>query len=482
MTKNSSNTKRPARSLRRLLLGATVLASVGFVGAKAQADTFADALVMAIQNNPAYDVAVAQVQGLDENVSQARAGQRPTVLGTAAVNVDATAATDPTVVNGVQSDSTDVDVPATLGVRVTQNIYDGGRTSNAVDEAYASVRSGRASLTATEQTVLLEAVRAYVDVLEAQENLTLAQNNVRVIGRELEAAEDRFEVGEVTRTDVSQARARLAEARAGMSSAMGALGTAKQAYIRAVGAPADSLAPLPPLPELPATLEEAQAIAERMHPSVRAAREAVSAASFNVREQLGGLLPTVDLTGDLSAASDIDANDGSTFGAGVGVEGAWSIFQGGALRSQVRQADALADQRRAELFDTARLVLEAVGTAWENLNTARATIAANREQIKAAEVAFAGVQEEAKVGSRTTLDVLDAETELLDARVGLVNSESDEYTAAYELLSSIGLLTVNHLGLDVAVYNPEPNYQAAQRLEAGYEETEDTDWRYNFQP
>ncbi|MBX2856999.1 MAG: TolC family outer membrane protein [Rhodobacteraceae bacterium] len=469
-----SKQERGVAALRRALMGAAAFGVLAIASSPASSETLADALVTAIGNNPSYDAAVAQLRGVDETVAQARAGQRPTITGRAFTGLAASG--DP---GGDNIDGTSANTGVSATIR--QNLYDGGQTDNAVDEAFATVRSARNSLVQAEQTVLLNAVSAYVEVLRSQENVDLTSNNVSVIKQQLTAARDRFDVGEVTRTDVAQAEARLAEAQSNFVTAKGVLGQARQSYIRAVGGAPLELAPLPPLPDLPASLEEAESIAERNHPSIQASREAVEAASFNVREAQGGLLPTLDLVGDLSAQNDLTEED-TTLGVSGQLEAVVPIYQGGVLRSNIRQAQALAAQRRAELFDTARQIREQAGVAWENLLSSRARIESNKQQIRANEVAFEGVQEEAKVGSRTTLDVLDAEQELLDARVNLVNAESDEYVAGYELLSAIGLLTVSHLGLDAEVYNPGPNYQAAQNPESGFAESEDTEWRSNYRP
>lgn len=468
-------------SARRVLMCGAAAAALIAAGPRAQAETFADALVMALEVNPAYDAAVASLQGLDETVALARAGMRPSVSGDVRLGGS---------VSSVESSVTDgrVTAPAASAtLSVTQSLYDGGQTANATEEALANVRAGRAALIGTEQTVLLEAVVAYVDVSRTAENVVLSENNVRVISRELDAAQDRFEVGEVTRTDVAQAKARLAESRAALSTARGVHGSARQAYLRAIGKLPEDLAPLPPLPELPASLEEAQAIAEKTHPSILSAQAAIAAASSNVREEVGGTLPSLDFVGSLSSSyADIGSNGFNTSSDAVTASGEFRatipLYAGGGLRAEVRRAQALASQERAELFDATRLILEDVGQAWENLQSAQATIVSNRESITANEIAFEGVQEEAKVGSRTTLDVLDAETALLNSRVALVDSLGDEYVAAYQLLSAMGLLTASHLGLDVIVYDPEPNLARAQEFGAGYEDTADTEWLRSYQP
>lgn len=460
-------------TLKTALFLTTALATAGFATAKAE--TLADALVMAMETDPNLAAARANLQALDENVAQARAGQRPTITGGASAGTVYSRRNTPTSNQSTRN-------PIDLNVTATQNLYDGGQTANAVESAYATVLGGRYDLIQVEQETLLAAVSAYVEVLRLTQNVEIAQNNVRVINEERIAARNRLEVGETTVTDVAQAEARLAEAEANLAQFRGLLGQARQTYRRAIGAPPTDLAPLPPLPTLPASLDEAQAIADRNHPQIGAARRAVDAASAAVRQAMGAKLPQVDLSASASSGREGINSDSRETDLSATLNVTVPIYQGGVLNSEVRQAQALASQRRAELQDATRLIFEDVGVAWENLMSTRATIRANREQIRAAEIAFNGVQEEAKAGARTTLDVLDAEQELLEARVALVDSISEEYIASYELLSAMGLLTASHLGLDVEPYDPDPAYQGVQGLNVGWDDDDDTEWRHSWRP
>ncbi|MCI4661941.1 MAG: TolC family outer membrane protein [Neomegalonema sp.] len=445
----------------------------------AQAETLADALVTAVDTSPTLAASRARLRTLDELAEQARAGGRPSIAGTGSVGARSIYARRNRSSDFSHSGTT----PASIGLSGSQMLYDGGQTANAVSGAEADIDTGRFDVRQTEQNVLLEAVTSYVEVLRAQENVAISRNNVGVIGRQLSAAQDRFDVGEVTRTDVAQARARRAQSQATLQTNLGTLGQARQSYIRAVGTAPLDLAPLPPMPDLPESLEEAIAIAENQHPAIIADQNAVKSASFGVRQAIGGTLPSVDLTGDVGAAANSSTQNRDALSAEVALEASVPLYQGGALSSRVRAAQALVSQRRAELFETTRLVKEQVGVAWETLKAARATIEASQAQIRAAQVAFDGVREEAKVGSRTTLDVLDAEQELLDARFALVNARSDEYVAGYQLLAAIGLLTVEHLGLNTQNYDPAQIDQPQNGNTLGtWPETEDTEWLNSWRP
>ncbi|MEO1329619.1 MAG: TolC family outer membrane protein [Pseudomonadota bacterium] len=464
-----------ARLRRSAALGAAAALALLPLAQSASAETLSDALAEAVRNSARIEAQRQVVFGQDENVEQARSGLRPSITGQASAGAVHT--------DNSESPKSSQRRPTSLSLTGTQTLYDGGQTQNAVDSASATVRGAEQTLVQTEQTVLLDAVDAYVSVLAAEENVALASNNVRVIGEALEAAQDRFEVGEVTRTDVAQAEARLAEARATLTQQQGVLNQERVSYQRQIGSAPGRLAALPALPPLPASLDDAVAIARRDHPSITAARFNVDSASATVRQARGALLPQISAQGVLQGVSEGTNDTSGQFSASAEVTITVPFYQGGALRSEVFQSQALADQRRAELSQTTREIIESVGIAWQNLITARAQIDSNRSQIRAARIALEGVQEEAKVGARTTLDVLDAEQELLDAQTTLVDSRSQEYIAAYSLLSAIGRLTVAHLDLDVELRpRGRPSYVGGQPLSRALPQTEDTQWRRNWRP
>lgn len=452
-----------------------VAVSLAFAHAPARADTLAEALAAAYETNPQLIAARAGLRATDEQVNQARAGMRPRVSGTIGYDLEAT---DGSRLGADRSD------PFSAGVEASQSLYDGGQTFNAVRGRIADVSAARARLAGAEQDVLLAAVQAYVDVLRDEEFVDLARNNVRVIAEQLRASEDRFEVGEVTRTDVSQARARLAEANANLASFSGQLERSRQIYREVIGTEPQTLASVPPLPPLPVSQEEAVAVALENHPEVIAARFEEISAARDVRAQIGGLLPSVSLRSSVGYNdSGIFANrDSDQTSASIGVQATIPFYQGGAQYSRVRQAQALASEARATITTAARNRRRATEAAWSDLLVARATIRAGREQVEAAQLAFEGVREEAIVGSRTTLDVLDAEQELLNARTQLVASIRDEYVAGYNLLAAVGALTAADRGLTVAAYDPEINYDDVNDRSFGFEPTDDTVWEEFWRP
>ncbi|MEO1000167.1 MAG: TolC family outer membrane protein, partial [Pseudomonadota bacterium] len=401
----------------------------------------------------------ASVRAADEGVAISRAALRPQIGANAGASV------------ADESDGLGASTSVSGSIDGTLLIYDGGATFAATDAAQANVLAARESLRLTEQDVLLATVTAYNDILASIRFVELSRSNVRVLTEELQAAQDRFEVGEVTRTDVAQARARVEAARAELAANTGILAIAREAFLAVVGEPAVDLAPPPPIPPLPATREEAETIAMRRHPALGAARFAEQAATFEVAEARAAFRPNVSLTGSVGVgrtSSEIGLPGGSTrvtsseADVSAGIVASVPIYTGGANSAGVRLAIANVEAAKSDLQDTARTIRQLVGNAWAELRVARASIQASREGIRAARIAFEGVREEALLGARTTLDVLDAEEELLEAQVTLADAERDEYVAAYELLSAMGLLSVAHLGLSVEEYDPTVNYDRVQ--------------------
>ncbi|MGB0496818.1 MAG: TolC family outer membrane protein [Rubricella sp.] len=433
-----------------LRLTAAFLAITLGGGSAASAQTLTEALERAYATSPALELSRAAVRAADEGVPQARAGARPNVTA----NARAGLASQDGIFGEEPLDS------QSLSLNGSVRVFDGGATDASVNAAMAVVTQARADLAGTEQNVLLAAVTAYVDVLRDTQFVRLARNNVRVINSQLEAAQDRFEVGEVTRTDVAQARSRLAAARSNLVANEGALNRSREAYVAAIGDVPTELAPTPPLPALPTTLAEAEAMAMRMAPSLVAARQAVEEAEYGIELARAGFRPTVDVTGSVTSSSSVLDDTSDT--AEIGISASVPLYRGGALSSAVRQAVARKEQAEAALQETARSVRRSVADAWSGLEVSRASIQASRERITAARIAFEGVREEARLGARTTLAVLDAEQELLDALTNLAAAERDEYVAAYQLLASVGLLNATHLGLAVDIYDPTRNYDAVQ--------------------
>ncbi|GIX18106.1 MAG: type I secretion protein TolC [Rhodothalassiaceae bacterium] len=461
--------------MKKAIAGAVVaafgLAASGVMGQPARAETLKEALSAAYQTNPDLLAARAQQRALDETVSRATSRWRPNLSGQ--VQIFETDSNNRTLRQRDQSVVSDLDVKGRneiYSLRADQNIFRGFRNFNELKGARANVFAGRADLLNTEQQVLLDAVTAYVDVLRDQAVLKLNDNNVTVLQRQLDATRDRFEVGEVTRTDVAQAEARLAGAKAQRAQAAAALEASRATYRRVIGHFPETLEEAPALPPLPASEDEAMAIALEENPLIIAARYRELAARYDIKVAKGAMLPSVDafasyqrsespsvtfdpLILDFGPARNI--RKAKTYGVTVTIP----LYQSGAEYSDIRRSKQVRSQRLLQIVGAERLVSQNVRTAWENFRAAEAQIASTEAQVRANEIALEGVKQEALVGSRTTLDVLNAEQELLDARVNLVRARRDHYVAGFSLLSAIGRLNAKALDLPVELYDPEEYYR-----------------------
>lgn len=405
------------------------------------AETLADTLIAAYRNSNLLDQNRALLRAADEDVATAVATMRPVLNFIAG-----------TTYSNLRPDR----LTATVGLSAEITIYDFGRSQLAVEAAKESVLATREALVDIEQQVLLAAVQAYVTVKLSEETLALRQANERLITQELRAARDRFELGEVTRTDVALAEARLAAARSELVQAQGDLIIAREDFKLAVGREPGNLAPLPAPPRIPGTLAEARSVAERTHPNIRRSQREVTVAELNMGRAKAGMNPT------LGASASIELDDQGEVSESAGIQLSQTIYAGGRLSALYRQALAGRDQARAVLHQTVAEVQNAVGQTWASLAVAAASIEAADRQIRASQTAFDGVREEAALGARTTLDVLDAEQDLLEARTARISAEAQRYIAVYQLLSSMGLLTVDHLGLGIPTYDPAAYYNAVK--------------------
>lgn len=416
-----------------------------------QAETLADALSSAYRNSNLLDQNRAVLRAADEDLAQAVASLRPTVtLGLDALWGRSRAASLLGVEGRVDS------LNGSLNLTAQLTVLDFGRGKLAQDAAREGIMATRQALVDLEQQVLLAAVQAFVGVQLNQEILALRQSNVRLITQELRAAQDRFEVGEITRTDVAIAEARLASARSLLADAEGDLMVAREGYKLAVGAYPGNLAPLPAAPRLPASLSQAREIALRTHPAIKQAQHESTLADINVNRAKAETRPNVTLRGSMGLESGGDRTDS------IGLSLNQTLYAGGRLNSLARQAMAQRDGVKAALLQTTALVDQGLGNAWANLSVATASIESGRLQVTSAQTAFDGVREEARLGARTTLDVLNAEQELLSARVTRVSAEATRYISVYALLSSMGLLTVDHLKLGIPTYDPEGYFNAVR--------------------
>lgn len=408
------------------------------------------ALAETYARNPALEAARAELRAVDETYSQAVSGFRPSVSGDASYISTHTDA-------GAVAAGAD---PKVIELEVTQPLYRGGSTVASVKRSESVIKAQRALLHVTEQQILLNAVTAFMDVLRDQQLLDLNLNNEKVLRNHLEASRQRFKLGDVTRTDVSQSESRLADAVADRVAAEGQLKKSRAAFESVIGLPPDNLeAPAVNLP-LPASLEQALAEADTKNPAIIYAHYITVAAEAGTRSISGELLPQIDLTGGIGRTYDTAGGASRADDTSLALRATIPIFSGGgSVYSRIRQARQVEEQRKMETRDTLRGVRENVIEAWEELASARAERDARLAQIEAAKTALEGVQLERDYGSRTTLDLLDAEQEYLDAQTAHVTAERDHVVAAYGLLAAVGQMTATGLALDTAVYDPDKNFQ-----------------------
>ena len=435
-------------TLRSLLL----LAATAIVAAPVQAESLADAIARAYAQNPELAAQRAVVRQADEAVPQALALGRPTVGARA--NFDQ-AGLDAFSDNGRTY---------TLGGSITQSLYQGGRVRNAVSAAEARILAARARLRATENQIVLGVVTAYADVLRFQKVVELNESQVKVLQRELQASSDRFEVGDLTRTDVAQSQARLAVARSNLVVAGNQLAAARQAFTRVVGETPEVLEPLPALPPLPGTEGQAVDIAEANNPALIAARFDEAAARYDVKDIQKRRLPSVTAELRASFLRFEGGGGGASFvrqGQFVTqdaiVTGTIPLYQAGTVGSQTRQAQARRGQLMETITTVARATQENVVNSFNQLRAARAVIEASKVAVEANALAAEGVTQENQVGTRTIIELLNAQQELLNAQVNLATAERDEQVAGFALLAAAGGAEAVALGAPVQAYDPEAN-------------------------
>nr|WP_179956140.1 MULTISPECIES: TolC family outer membrane protein [unclassified Pannonibacter] len=416
----------------------------------ARAETIAEALALAYANNPTLNAARAELRSVDERVPQALAGWRPSISANASFGgIRTTGAGFSNYRNN-----------ASISLTVQQALFRGFRTVNSTRQAEAIVRAQRENLNATEQDVLLSAAEAYVNVIRDTALVSLQRSDVEFLNEQVRAARDRFEVGEGTRTDVSQAEARHAEAQARLNSAIANLNTSRAIYRQVVGIEARNLSASTPIGRMvPKSLDIALSTSEESQPLIRQAQHLVDAAQFAVKTIEGEALPTVSVEGSLernwtTAPTSLGAsNTASVFGR-VSVP----IYQGGTTSSRVRQAKEELGRTQIQLDVIRDRIRANVISAWGQYQAAEASISAAQAAVEAQQLALEGVIEEQRVGQRTTLDVLDAQRELVDQRVNLVTAQRNRIVAAFQLISAVGELDAEYLDLKVARYDPKEHY------------------------
>lgn len=437
--------------MARILKLVSVAIFAGLLALPVTAQSLADTFVAAYRNSNLLDQNRAVLRAADEDVAQAVASLRPVLNFVARMQGQAQN-------TGMVRET----LTGSLNLSAEMTLIDFGRGRLAREAAEAQVMATRMALLGVEQQVLLNAARAYMDVRSAVETVALRQTTLRLTQQELNAARERFELGEITRTDVSLAEARLAAARSMLSAAEGDLSVAREEYKLATGTYPGQLRQPPALPRLPASLEAAQDSARHGHPSVRQAQFEVSAAELGAERAAAARHGSVSADIRAGVTSDLLNNNPTTRSISGGVQYARPLYQGGQISSVHRQALARRDAARAGLHQTVAQVLQGVAVQWAQLEVARARIEAGRQQVRAAQSAFEGTREEARLGARTTLDVLNAENDLMDARTALLQAEAGVQTASYGLLSAMGLLTVDHLGLGIPTYDPEAYFNAVR--------------------
>ena len=437
--------------LRTFLLALVLVGEFSFGHGAAHAESISGALAKSYGYSPDLNQQRAATRAADEGVPRATAGWRPTLSASTSIGV----ATNKTVDKGAVKLNSD-SVPRVSSVSLTQTLYNGGRVGNGVRQAESQVLQSRETLRQSEQDVLVAAATAYMNVLRDTALLELQNNNVNVLQQQLKQSEDRFQAGEVTRTDVAQSQASLARGQADAFQARSDLQNSTAVYRQVIGEQPRNLEPARPVePLLPPSLEAALASALKDHPRIQAALHAVDVAALNVTIQEGALLPTVTATG--SAAVNREPTGFTNYQSK-----SWSavaslnvpIYEGGATYSAIRQAKEQLGQSRIQVDLQRETVRSAVVAAWGSFQTTKLTIQSFQAQVRANEIALQGVREEAKVGQRTTIDVLNAQQTLLNSRVSLVTAQRTQVVASYTLLAAVGKLSAATLGLRVATYDP----------------------------
>ncbi len=439
--------------IRRYFTGVAALAAVLAFAVPASAQTLEEAMVLAYTNNPTLLAARAELRAVDEQIAQALGGYRPTIQADGDYGIERT-----------DSSITDWETqqPGNVGISLNQPLYRGGGTEAAVSQADNVIEAQRANLIATEQQVLLDTVTTYMNVVLAYRLVDLAKNNEERLARQLQATEDRFRVGEVTRTDVSQAKASYADAQSSRIQAEGDLISAQADFEQVIGVVPTSLSTPGPLIGLPNDIGAAAETAQAQNPTILAALASEAAAQDSVDVRFADLLPTISLRASYRQAYDPSINISRQDVAEVVATVTIPIYQAGQAESLVREAKQTAAQRRIEVDEARRAVQSNLVSAWQQLATSQAQIVALQEAVTANEVALDGTQREADVGERTVLDVLDAEQSLFQSQIDLAVAERDTVVASYSLKSTLGELTAPSLMLPVTYYDVSLHYREAR--------------------
>jgi outer membrane protein len=461
--------------LKSAVVGIAAIAGVAAACAQANADTLASALIQAYLTNPQLNAQRALVRATDEGVPSALAGYRPRAAVTANIGLQSlstlTREVGSTTALGApptffrQSGS---NTPHGYGATVTQDIFNGFRTANRTRLAESQVLAARETLRGIEQTVLLNAATAYMNLLRDSAILELQRSNVEVLQEQLRQARQRLASGNVTTTDVSQAEARLAVGRTQVFAAEANHESSKAVYRQVIGIEPGKLSAAAPVDRLsPNTLPSAIAAGTSQNPNVNTAQHNIDIATLQVKVAEGALAPTVVLQGSVQKNHEQSLNSIESFNASIGGQISVPIYQGGSEYAAIRQAKETQGQRQLDLNVARDQARATVVQAWAQLEASKNSIESSNGQVRAAEAALNGVREEARLGQRTTLDVLNAQQELVSARIALVVAQRDRLVNSYGLLAAVGRLSPQVLGLRVPAYDPNVHYQQVRDLWAG---------------
>jgi outer membrane protein len=427
------------------------------------ADTIEAALVRAYQNNPQLNAQRAAVRSTDENVPQALSGYRPKVALTASAGyqyTDTNTTTGGNATQIVRSEFHGTNPPRSAGLTVTETLFNGNQTANKTRAAESQVSGAREALRVLEQTVLLQAATVYMDYLRDAAIVEVQRSNTRVLEQTLKQTQDRFNVGEVTRTDVAQSEAQLAAGRTQQLAAESTLTTTRSNFRRIIGNEPQALAPGSPVDRfLPGKLPAAVDLSLTENPNVTASMFGIDVNFLQVKVAEGALLPTVTLQASAQQSYEQTLTVFRSFGASAIAQVSVPVYQGGAEYSLIRQSKENLAQQRLVLEQTRDQTRANTVTAWGQLVAGKAQVASAQAQVTASEIALNGVREEAKAGQRTTLDVLNAQQALVNARVALVTAQHDRVVASYSVLSAVGRLSPQVLRLPTTTYDPSVHYQ-----------------------
>lgn len=447
--------RRPSGAVAVAACIAAAAAAAAVPAGSARAETLIQAMVRAYQINPTLKAQRASLRATDEQISQAIANWRPNL----SVSADAGRATSNTKLNNSRSWTNSARNPAGVGITLSQNLFRGGRNFHLYRKAKYTISAARARLDSVEQSTLLNTVTAYMNVVRDQAVLRLNINNETVLRRQLQATRDRFSVGEVTRTDVSQAEARLARARADRVGAEGNLRASQANYVNVVGAFPKQVSQPRVRVKLPSRMDAIIGSARKKNPTVVAAYYDELSARAEVRNIGGELLPSLNLNASAGRDFNSGSRDSISDSASVTATVTIPLYQSGAVTSRLRAAKQTVFQRRNDLVQAQRTAVESATSALASLQSARSQVIAFRTEVRANSIALEGVRQEARAGLRTVLDVLDAQQELLTSQVNLVRAQRDLVVAQYTLLSAVGRLTAKDLRLPVNGYDKTAYYR-----------------------